>query len=482
MSAPTNVVIKTVFGEDTRRISTKRTVNLSDLKQLFSQRYGVSAPLALKWMDEDGDAVTIADDSDLEEALASGNKIKMILATDGAAPSEVSTSAVSQKESPEPAQGVRGALLQLSTALELQMPPQMADKIAAKLTAGAPMIQQYAAEMKRCRVGPSPACNVPAAPQPDQPEPVKHWGVFCNATGTYPIQGIRYKKRGKDFDLCEAAFVKLSAAEQAQYERIETPTRSEESLEEVHLAVARDAVKMPMCSFRRRRRSPCRTVNSTGGCALGGVFGAMRRVAQEARDTEKAQEKGKKMAVACRRTTALVGGVFQKYVKMCSMLAADKAAGAAPKRAAAEKPTTPTEHAHADQKEAEVETTAAVKVTAGANEVTAIADDPTVAADESTSLLMSMGFSAEQAVRALVAGNGSLEQAADWLFVQAPPKHAVTSQPEEQFTEMLPAWAPLVTDLAEMGFEEAHAMEALRDASGDLKGAVRVLLARKRNY
>ena len=83
------------------------------------------------------------------------------------------------------------------------------------------MIRQYAAEMKRCRVGPTPAFNVPAAPQRDQPGPVKHWGVSCNATGTYPIDseviGLQYKKRGAAFDLCGAAFAKVSAAEQAQY-------------------------------------------------------------------------------------------------------------------------------------------------------------------------------------------------------------------------------------------------------------------------
>ena len=38
-----------------------------------------------------------------------------------------------------------------------------------------------------------------------------------------PIVGIRYKKRGEDYDLCEAEYSKLADAEKQAFERIDSP-------------------------------------------------------------------------------------------------------------------------------------------------------------------------------------------------------------------------------------------------------------------
>jgi len=57
-----------------------------------------------------------------------------------------------------------------------------------------------------------------------QGEPERHWGVTCDKTNQ-PIVGLRYHKRGADYDLCEAEFKKLSLLEQAGFERIEKSQR-----------------------------------------------------------------------------------------------------------------------------------------------------------------------------------------------------------------------------------------------------------------
>jgi len=69
---------------------------------------------------------------------------------------------------------------------------------------------------------------------PDQPLPpfsekmpqnpnVIHWGVMCDVSGQNPIVGKRFKKIGFNYDLCEAEFNKLSAAEKSKFVCITQP-------------------------------------------------------------------------------------------------------------------------------------------------------------------------------------------------------------------------------------------------------------------
>jgi len=50
-----------------------------------------------------------------------------------------------------------------------------------------------------------------------------HAGVICDATEMNPIVGRRFHKVGADYDICEAAFAKLSLEEKVLFERIDTP-------------------------------------------------------------------------------------------------------------------------------------------------------------------------------------------------------------------------------------------------------------------
>jgi len=50
-----------------------------------------------------------------------------------------------------------------------------------------------------------------------------HFGVICDGSGQNPLLGIRYHKIGENFDLNEAEFSKLSAAEKSLFEAIPFP-------------------------------------------------------------------------------------------------------------------------------------------------------------------------------------------------------------------------------------------------------------------
>jgi hypothetical protein len=50
-----------------------------------------------------------------------------------------------------------------------------------------------------------------------------HPDHICSRSGMDPIVGIRYHKRGTDYDLCQAEYDQLSAKEQKQFEAISPP-------------------------------------------------------------------------------------------------------------------------------------------------------------------------------------------------------------------------------------------------------------------
>lgn len=57
----------------------------------------------------------------------------------------------------------------------------------------------------------------------DESEQAVHPSVECDVSGMFPLVGSRYHKKGQDFDLCEAEFLKLPDEEKAFFERIDRP-------------------------------------------------------------------------------------------------------------------------------------------------------------------------------------------------------------------------------------------------------------------
>jgi hypothetical protein len=50
-----------------------------------------------------------------------------------------------------------------------------------------------------------------------------HWGVYCDVSGTHPIVGARWHKRGANYDLCATEFEKLDESAKAEFECIMCP-------------------------------------------------------------------------------------------------------------------------------------------------------------------------------------------------------------------------------------------------------------------
>merc|ERR1712196_25036 len=151
--------------------------------------------------------------------------------------------------------------------------------------------------------------------------------------------------------------------------------------------------------------------------------------------------------------------------------------------------------------------------------------------NERMATLLSMGFDEEQVRAALDASHGSLERAADWLFVTmntpddteasqdafpqvpvenapaepadapavapvTPAEHAAALGLGEDLSESMmadiaatleaqpsfdEAWTPLVGDLQDMGFSEGNARQSLIESKGDFKEAVRLLVREERS-
>merc|ERR1711988_379670 len=64
-----------------------------------------------------------------------------------------------------------------------------------------------------------------AFPMDEDEAEVVHSNVICDATDTV-IVGVRYHKKGADYDLCESEFKKLTQAEKVAYEMISRPGAS----------------------------------------------------------------------------------------------------------------------------------------------------------------------------------------------------------------------------------------------------------------
>merc|ERR1719158_918822 len=120
------ISFKAVLGDDVRRITAPATVSLAELSEMLQQRYGVSS-MTLKWTDEDGDMITIADDNDLQEALTS-SKLRIVVTAAANKPSAA-------------AGDVNSAVDALAAALDLELPAEFKENIANHLSHAAPMLK-----------------------------------------------------------------------------------------------------------------------------------------------------------------------------------------------------------------------------------------------------------------------------------------------------------------------------------------------------
>jgi len=244
-----------------------------------------------------------------------------------------------------------------------------------------------------------------------------HWGITCDRTEQSPIVGVRYHKRGYDYDLCEAAFLKLSDDEKKAYERIEQPNRGPWFMRG-HLP----------SMFFRGGQSCCRSANGQS-------------------------------SPACANE-----GTSEQPVSASKPVIAEAPQVALPKP------------------------------------VIVITEAPSVPqhiVERSTELqhpLLAMGFDHNEVAAALDATQGSLERAAEWLIVArsaavesrevAQAVEAVEAKVEPKEPELPercdPEFDVKVKDLVAMGFVTERAREVLLVTEGNVKEAVKALVAAER--
>merc|ERR1711871_1675297 len=207
----------------------------------------------------------------------------------------------------------------------------------------------------------------PTTRTPSQQE--RHWGVYCDKTNQ-PIVGHRYKMKGQNYDLCEAEFLKLNPAQQAGFECI---TKSQ------HRAPSFFGGAFPFVRFMQ-----CPTPQAS--------HGENEPAAAKPAAPQPAQPEQVPSATSAEFPSP---PLFVDTARL-------------PQESPAVSQHTVTDPAFLAFSESRAGSVEAAQATPAVNEVTA---------DQRVALLTSMGFSAEEVAGALEATSGSLERAADWLFV-----------------------------------------------------------------
>jgi len=526
------LLLKIFFKDDVRRITVDASeLSMSSLNELLSSRYAIDAStLLLKYLDEDQDLVTIADDMDLKEAfsVAAGTGKLHIKATETAAPHTKSST-------------MEESLQSLAAALGVEVTP---DKLAAHLSHAAPFVRglfENGGGMPACamfkmarggcgpRMGGRGMCRPSTSPDgqplhwgvtcdisnqhpivgtryhkvgedfdlceaefnklPQEakaafeaiPTPkAKHWGVTCDVTGQHPIVGTRYKKTGQDFDLCEAEYLKLSSEEKKAFEAIEKPQGGgcrprcgPRSCQPASEPVAEGSL-LPAAPLSRGARGPGVAQLQSLLIQLGVMHPGAVRFCMGMYGPRTTQA----IAAIQSELQAEPTGQYDELVRahLLSKLGVATSEEAAVPQQEEVEPVAPEAFQLPEVPRLEVPQQAAEDVAQEAEMVARAAER-----EERANLLVAMGFSETEVEGALSATQGSLERAADWLFV-------ARKEAEEAEAEALAAakaafpveWAAVLSDVIDMGFNEEAAKEAIKAADGNLKAAVKTLVSEER--
>lgn len=171
----------------------------------------------LRWKDEEGDFITVANTNDLIDAdRTCGSKTLKLFATEG----EVSAAPVQQQQADAESWDWE-PIAQVSGGGDAQAQPT-ADPVA----------QPTADPVAQPTVDPVQEAAADAVEQPLEPVKVDavqaeaqavHGRVQCDQTGMFPVRGNRWHKIDSDYDLCEEAFQQLTEEVKSTFELIATP-------------------------------------------------------------------------------------------------------------------------------------------------------------------------------------------------------------------------------------------------------------------
>jgi len=172
--APASIKFDFIASGEKRRVPRSTLGSYAELRALLAE-YGADEPCVVSYLDEDGDAVLVTSDLELEEAFAVAKSMNAKVFKFTVHPS-------------------KAAFL---------------ESVSNKLAGESPITSNGGA--------------IRDVPSDKAPKKAVHPGVVCDKSGMAPIVGPRYHVPGNNYDLCQAEFDKLPEAERNLFVRIDKP-------------------------------------------------------------------------------------------------------------------------------------------------------------------------------------------------------------------------------------------------------------------
>jgi len=297
--------------------------------------------------------------------------------------------------------------------------------------------------------------------------PVVHFGIICDATDMNPIVGLRYKKLGANYDLCEEAFEALSEDEKRAFVCIDVPQDAEMLEVNAQVRLLADDVFQLMQGGQQGQQA----YDEVDACSsLPEAMQKFKAQAEAARLAAELQWPG----IWCDQcnVTPLTGPRFMKQLEndtydLChgcfAGLCESEQTEFKPVQTEAEAEATRTAY----QEEVAAKEAEALRIAAEEAEALRIAAEEAealrIAAEEAEALRIA----AEEAEALRIAA-----EEAEALRIAA--EAAALSAAEEQFPL---EWQGSVDALIQMGFAQSVAQDTVSSAQGDLEAALEAALA-----
>jgi len=209
------IIVKITYGKEMRRFShLADSLSWSGLSKRVVELFGLppASRLALTYIDDDGDNITLSTDDELTDAvgLALSNtpsvlRLTLVRPVKSESP---------KKERPTPS----------AQALPDGVAPELAPFLRSMASQLGNLPEGLRSMLANYEVDAAATATANCAPGQGSPKPGVHVGVTCDRSGMSPIVGDRYHLVGHDYDLCQAEYDKVSAEEKALYRKIPPPT------------------------------------------------------------------------------------------------------------------------------------------------------------------------------------------------------------------------------------------------------------------
>lgn len=245
---PTTIPIKYEFEGSLRRTIVDVPPRMAQLRQKLAQSFpshaalfkDKSRALILKYVDDEGDEITISTKEELAAAYRFAQEAGKVLRftvpsfeTDTDTDTAVDTAQVKKTKAERKAQKFERKCQKFERKAAKRV-----DKVERKFTRAERKAhkkaqrevfkterQAFKAERKAAKAQRKFGFGNGNRNGNPVDQPVIHIGVTCDGSGQCPIVGPRFHKRGANYDLCQTEFDKLDDAEKAKFIRFDWPVR-----------------------------------------------------------------------------------------------------------------------------------------------------------------------------------------------------------------------------------------------------------------